>query len=278
MLKLIRPVNHRISIDPKLQRVSSRAFTLIELLVVIAIIAILAAMLLPALARTKFKAKVINCTSNFKQWGVAVNMYTPDFNDRLPSFDATGGGGWMWDMGTNFIPTMKQYGMTFDMYFCPVRPDDIKRYINAGVTPRTLDELYVAMSKNFGETVMIHNWWVPRMGPSGLFPTRQAGHQFDNTSDSGYDWPVKTSDKTSILVPFISDACYSGPGYTPTPFDTAATTNPDTIRKDTSHFNNSAFSSVNLGFADGHVSTANKTSVHARQPKPGGDTSNIWFY
>jgi len=233
-------------------------FTLIELLVVIAIIAILAAMLLPALSKAKFKAKVTNCTSNYRQWGIMANMYAgDDSSSRLPSFECDGGAaGNPWDVGTNMVTTLNSFGLNVPMWFCPVKADEFNNLNTSYLTSSghgisSINDLSAALlyTGNNQFDTCFQSWWVPRKRNGSNFqwyPSATGSAQtplsatIARTTDG---WPIKTTDNCAAVQPIISDRCYANGSST-----TLASLNPTS-----GHPFGGSVSSINLGFADGHV-------------------------
>jgi prepilin-type N-terminal cleavage/methylation domain-containing protein/prepilin-type processing-associated H-X9-DG protein len=169
----------------KQSKVPDAGFTLIELLVVIAIIAILAAMLLPALSRAKEKGKRAVCASNLHQIGIAMQMYIDDNRGILPYVPYTDKGenycysGKAWDLehgvSTNklyIVDLLQLYLKNSQALFCPSLPLDGKIWVEMTFTPT--DNLTAYQFNGLGFCMGSGFWRSPPSLASVVAPSRAA--------------------------------------------------------------------------------------------------------
>jgi prepilin-type N-terminal cleavage/methylation domain-containing protein len=250
--------SQKIDFKPKNRR-PNPAFTLIELLVVIAIIAILAAMLLPALSSAKQKAIRAQCMSNVKQIEIAINIYVGDYNDKLPVIDTNSiGNNWVWDLADGVAQPMLRSGLTKKAFYCPgtsPRFSDVINYAGGPGIPatQTLWGFGMTAPNNFH----IIGYALAFSGTNCVLVNTYQNTTLQAEVPPGGTSVVGVSDRELVTDAILSVNAnlpgYSNPGNNYSSVPGSFQMNFQTYNHTSPHLIRGMPSGGNIGFKDGHV-------------------------
>lgn len=241
-------------------RYSGHGFTLIELLVVISIVALLIAILVPSLARSKEQTRRVVCQSFLHQFTLITNVYASDFKNNLPSFTASSGPH-VHDISLEFMEYLQlKYGLETEHFFCPSIP---------------MSRVEKAMGKTWpSHKVISYDYWVPRMVTVyGVdIPPKESKGALVVIDNSDYQGPRKTTDSCIGKNPVVTDNMGAPETFLP-PQKLGQYRNPDITNALQSHHWSGRLEISNQGFVDGHV---DKAKADTMTPRYGYGNGYIW--
>ena len=238
---------------------SRNAFTLIELLVVVAIIAILAAMLLPALANAKEKAHRTRCLSNIRQLGIAVSIYGTDNREGIPT--APRDGYWLWDVPKAIADPLTNCGAKRQIFYCPS--------IRASV--RDIDPDRDWWEYSGGRRILGYSWIGARLAPGS---TTQPDPDMASRMYPGKQFHLKLTGNTNASeAELIADALLT---VGPTDFNNVPSNNTKDGRHVNPHLIKKAPGGRNAFYLDGHADWRGVKKLKERYNTQDRDV-RFWF-